>query len=139
MYFNFNVNFFVLPNIIFMDLKTKKERLSLIKKSLEKNFRKVENIGSVFFVSGCNGCVLRDVVYRRSQSIGLEFEVLSLDEKPYFVGTKDHATALFIALGGSYSPCEFCYCLTHHMSLWVWIAPEKMEKLDVEEAKNALF
>lgn len=139
MYFNFDVNFFVLPNIIFMDLQTKKERLSLIKKSLEKNFRKVENIGSVFFVSEGTGCVLRDVVYRHSKSIGLEFEVLSLDEKPYFVGTKEHAVALFDSFGGSYSPSEYCHSLTHHMSLWVWTAPEKMENLDIEEAKNALF
>lgn len=122
-----------------MDLQTKKERLSLIKKSLEKNFRKVENTGSVFFTSGCNGCVLRDVVYARSQSIGLEFEVLALDEKPYFVGTKEHAVALFDSFGGSYSPSEYCHSQTHHMNLWVWTAPEKMEELSLEDAKSALF
>lgn len=122
-----------------MDLQTKKERISLVKTALNKVFRKVDNVGAVFFVSEGTGCVLRDVVYRRSQSIGLEFEVLALDEKPYFVGTKDHATALFSALGGSYSPSEYCHSLTHHMSLWVWTAPEKMENLDIEEAKNALF
>ena len=33
-----------------MDLKTKKERLALIKAALEHVFRKVENNGSVFFV-----------------------------------------------------------------------------------------
>lgn len=122
-----------------MDLQTKKERLSLIKKSLEKIFHKVENVGSVFFVSGCKGCVLRDVVYSRSQSIGLDFDVLALDEKPYFTGTKEHATALFDAFGGSYTPSEYCHSLTHHMNLWIWTAPEKMETLDMEEAKAALF
>ena len=122
-----------------MDLQTKKERISLVKTALNKVFRKVDNVGAVFFVSEGTGCVLRDVVYARSQSIGLEFEVLALDEKPYFVGTKEHAVALFDSFGGSYSPSEYCHSQTHHMNLWVWTAPEKMEELSLEDAKTALF
>lgn len=122
-----------------MDLQTKKERLSLVKAALEKIFRKVENVGSVFFVSEGSGCVLRDVVFSRSQSIGLEFEVLDLDGKPYYAGTKEHASALFNAFGGSYSPSEYCHSMTHHMNLWTWTAPEELQVLDADDAKAALF
>ncbi len=122
-----------------MDLQTKKERISLVKTALEKIFRKVDNVGAVFFVSGSTGCVLRDVVFSRSQSIGLEFEVLTLDKNPYFVGTKEHAAALFNAFGGSYSPSEYCHSLTHHMNLWTWSAPLDKDGLSLEEAEIALF
>ena len=122
-----------------MDLKTKKERLALIKAALEHVFRKVENNGSVFFVrEGC-GCVLRDVVFSRSKSIGLDFEVLDLDDVPYFAGTKDHATALFNAFGGQYFPSEYCHSTTRHMNLWIWTAPEGMKTLSENDAKIALF
>lgn len=122
-----------------MDLQTKKERISLVKTALNKVFRKVDNVGSVFFVSEGTGCVLRDVVFRHSKSIGLEFEVLTLDKNPYFVGTKEHAVALFNAFGGSYSPSEYCHSMTHHMNLWIWSAPLDKDGLSFEEAEMALF
>lgn len=122
-----------------MDLKVKKERLSLITSELSHIFRKVENVGTVFFVGDGSGCVLRDVVYHRTKSIGLEFEVLSLDDTPYFAGTKEHAAALFAAFGGSYSPSEYCHSMTHHMNLWVWTPPADMQSLSIEDAKDALF
>lgn len=122
-----------------MDLSVKKEKLVLIEAELLHVFREVKNIGSVFFVTKKNKCVLRDLIYTRSKSVGLDFEVLVLDGGPYFVGTKDHATALFSALGGSYSPSEYCHSMTHHMSLWIWTSPTDMQVLDVEDAKIALF
>ena len=122
-----------------MDLQTKKERISLVKTALNKVFRKVDNVGSVFFVSEGTGCVLRDVVFRHSKSIGLEFEVLTLDKNPYFAGTKEHAVALFNAFGGSYSPSEYCHSMTHHMNLLIWSAPLDKDGLSFEEAEMALF
>lgn len=122
-----------------MDLSVKKDKLALIEAELLHVFCEVKNIGSVFFVTKKNKCVLRDLIYTHSKSVGLYFEVLVLDGGPYFVGTKDHATALFSALGGSYSPSEYCHSMTHHMSLWIWTAPKDMQVLDVEDAKIALF
>lgn len=122
-----------------MDLQTKKERLALVKTALKRIFRKVENIGSVFFVSEGSGCVLRDVVFYRSQSIGLPFEVLALDNSPYFAGTKEHAAALFNAFGGQYFPSEYCHSSTHQMNLWIWTAPSGMETLSMDNAQAALF
>lgn len=122
-----------------MDLQTKKERISLVKTALNKVFRKVDNVGAVFFVSEGTGCVLRDVVFRHSKSIGLEFEVLTVDKNPYFVGTKEHAVALFSAFGGSYSPSEYCHSMTHHMNLWIWSAPLDKDGLSLEEDEMALF
>ena len=113
--------------------------MSLVKAALEKIYRKVENVGSVFFVSEGTGCDLRDVVFRHSQYIGLEFEVLDLDGKPYYVGTKAHASALFNAFCGSCSTSEYFHSMTHYMNLWTWTAPAEVQVLDVEDAKIALF
>lgn len=136
-----------------MNLKEKKQKLAEIKKEFEYGMfqnGKVENIGTVFFLYYPGASVLRDVVYYRSLHYGLDFETLSMTSS-YFVGSKDHAEALYQALGGKMYPTEYCGSTTKGRELYAWEGPKRQqqceevhsygftEPLDIEEIKTILF
>lgn len=122
-----------------MDLQTKKQKIISVKHRLEAYFRTIENVGSVFFVSGGHGCVLRDVVYHCATSENLYFEVFALDETPYFVGSPEHAETLEKILGGMARPSEYCFKTANPLDLWTWTPPAEIKTLDLEDAETALF
>lgn len=133
-----------------MRLLDKKQKLAAIKQEFEQGMYtngKVENIGAVFFLYHTGACVLRDVVYYRSQHYDLEFETLCMTSS-YFVGTKAHAEALLEAFGGRVYPSEYCALAENARELYIWEGPKRQEQalargnaipLDYEEVKMVLF
>lgn len=122
-----------------MDLETKRTKLATISSDLGYVFRKVKHIGSVFFVKDSSGCVLRDVVYRIIRDEGIFIEVLALNQKPYFVGSKNRARALFEALGGKYYKAECCHYITAPEELWIWEPVADLQELSQDDAITILF
>ncbi len=122
-----------------MDLETKRTKLATISSDFGYVFRKVENIGTVFLVSDSTGCVLRDVVYRIIRDEGIFIEVLALNQKPYFVGSKKRAVALFEAFGGKYYMAECCHYMLAPEELWIWEPCETLQSINKDDAITVLF
>lgn len=122
-----------------MDLETKRTKLATVYSDFENSFRKVENIGTMFFLRDSSGCVLRDLVYRIIREEGIFIEVLALNQKPYFVGSKKRAIALFEAFGGKYDRSECCHYMTAPEELWIWEPCEDLQAISKEDAITVLF
>ena len=143
-HFSINLFIFILLNCFDMNLQDKKSRLSVVKSELSHNIMQpngfIKNIGKVFFTLNDGGWVLRDVVFYGSKRHGINFEVLSLDGK-YFVGSKEHAAALFNAFGGKYYPSEYCYIADDPRDLWIWTGEKTSNNtpISMEDAQVALF
>ncbi len=115
----------------------KKEALKVAKERLAQSFSDVKNYGKIFICRACHGCVLRDVVYYIYKDTKLPIEVFSVDESrhgiyAYFVGSKEHAEALYEAFGGRLAKSDTSYFAVSP-EYEAWILDVKLPELPSDQ------